>query len=521
VIPGKLYTPEVLLRIAWRRRWLIILPAIAIATTVAGVTYRLPNRYRSDTLILVVPQRVPESYVRSTVTTRIEDRLQSISQQILSRSRLERIIQDFDLYPDRRRTAIMEDVVDGMRSDIQVQVVKGDAFSVSYAASEPRTAMRVTERLASLFIDESLRDREQLAEGTNQFLESQLEETKRQLIDNEKKLEAYRRRHDGELPSQVDANLQGLHNAQMQLQALTDSMNRDRDRRLVLERILADADTVPDSNPPSTAHVTPGDAQPSGGTAADQLSAAEAVLQAMQLKLTPEHPDVVRMKRTIVELQRRAEAEAAARPVSEPPVPLKAGEVARRNRVKEAQGEIDNIDRQILAKLSDEKRLREELAEYQKRIEAAPTRENELIELTRDYDTLQHLYRDLLSKKEDSQISANLERRQIGEQFKILDPARLPQRPTSPDRPRLYLLGIAAALGVGLGLAAVLEYFDRTMRSEEDVRTALNLLVLATVPVLPGLEASKGHHRRVVAVSVTVGAAVVLSAVAVAWRLLR
>jgi capsular polysaccharide biosynthesis protein len=160
VIPGKQYSPDVLLRMARRRKWLITLPALAVAVAVVVVVHFLPNRYRSDTLILVVPQRVPESYVRSTVTTKIEDRLQSISQQIMSRTRLERIIQDFNLYAEQRKTSIMEDVVERMRLDISLDVVKGDAFRVSFTSDSARTAMLVTERLASLFIDESLKDRE-------------------------------------------------------------------------------------------------------------------------------------------------------------------------------------------------------------------------------------------------------------------------------------------------------------------------------------------------------------------------
>jgi uncharacterized protein involved in exopolysaccharide biosynthesis len=299
VIPGKQYTPDVLLHLAWRRKWLIILPALTIAAIVGAVTYSLPNRYRSDTLILVVPQRVPEAYVRSSVTTRIEDRLQSISQQILSRTRLERIIQEFNLYAERRQTEIMEDIVERMRRDIQVEIVKGDAFSVSFTANEPRTAMRVTERLGTFFIDESLRDRELLAEGTNQFLESQLEDARRRLVENEKKLEEFRRQHDGELPTQLDANMQGLHNIEMQLQALLDSANRDRDQRLLLERLVADASV--DNAPPQPAP-TPGDDPATAGPVA-QLRAAEAGLQALLLRLKPEHPDVVRQKRVIEELQ--------------------------------------------------------------------------------------------------------------------------------------------------------------------------------------------------------------------------
>ncbi len=137
----------------------------------------------------------------------------------------------------------MEDIVERMRKEIEVQVVKGDAFRVGFTSSDARTAMRVTERLASLFIEENLRDREVLAEGTNQFLEAQLEDARRRLIENEKRLEDYRSQHSGELPTQLEANIQGQHNIEMQLQALLESVNRDRDRRLALERLLADANT--------------------------------------------------------------------------------------------------------------------------------------------------------------------------------------------------------------------------------------------------------------------------------------
>src|SRR5262245_25680234 len=160
MIPGKKYTPEDIVEIGWRRKWLIAAPLVLAALVALVVVRYLPNQYRSETLILVVPQRVPESYVRSTVTTRIEDRLQSISQQILSRTRLERIIQDFNLYARERRAGIMEDIVEQMRTrDINIQIIKGDAFRVSYISDDARQAMQVTERLASLFIDENLKDR--------------------------------------------------------------------------------------------------------------------------------------------------------------------------------------------------------------------------------------------------------------------------------------------------------------------------------------------------------------------------
>ncbi len=517
MIPGRPYTPELLLKMGWRHKWRIIVPFVAISMTASLITHYLPNLYQSDSLILVVPQRVPENYVRSAVTTRIEDRLQAISQQILSRTRLERIIQEFNLYPDRRQIDIMEDIVERMRKDIDLEVVKGDAFRVGFTSSDPRTAMRVTERLVSFFIDENLRDREALAEGTNQFLESQLEEARGRLIGNEKQLEEYRRAHDGQLPTQTDANMQGLHNTEMQLQPLLDSLNRDRDRRLELGRLVAD-NSVPE--PPDTLGTLPAspDALVPAGTAPEQLRVAQRNLQAMLGRLKPEHPDIVLLKSAIAELQRRVDTESGERSVSEEP-PTSAAEKARRARLLDAKTEIANLDREIASKTAEEKRLRGVLAAYQRRLEATPTREAELSELTRDYSTFQQAYQTLLGKKQESQIAANLERRQIGEQFTVLDPARVPARPSSPDRRKLYLLGLAIALAVGIALAAVTEYFDRTLRSEEDLRLVLNFLVLATIPDIQ--PASRAKRRHLMAASASAAAVLVVGVISVAWRLLR
>jgi polysaccharide chain length determinant protein (PEP-CTERM system associated) len=511
VIPGKQYTPEVALQIAWRLKWWILIPSILVAAGVAAWTRSLQDVYRSDTLIMVVPQRVPESVVRSSQTATLADRLQSITQQILSRSRLEKIIEDLNLYANARKTGIMEDIVDGMRDDIGVEPVKGDAFRVSFSSQDPRTAMRVTERLASLFIDESLRDREVLAEGTNQFLESQLEDSRRQLVDVEKRLEDYRRRHDGQLPNQLEANLQGVHNTEMQVQSLVDSLNRDKDRHLVLERAIADASAA-ESVAPTPAPTTTGPQ-----TAAQQLAAAQDSLQALLLRLKPGHPDVLRLKRTIAELQQRADAEAAEAPVSIETAPGLSPEAIRQSRIQDAKAELAALDKQIAAKTQNEKELRDNIAVYQRRIEATPTSESELTDLTRDYGTFQQTYTSLLAKKQDTQIAANLERRQIGEQFRILDPARLPTRPATPNRPRYYTFGIVAGIGLGLTLAGLLEYFDRRMRSETDVRAALNVPVLAMIPLI---QTSAVKSRRRSPKKTDVAAALILLATDLAARLL-
>jgi polysaccharide chain length determinant protein (PEP-CTERM system associated) len=517
MLPGKKYTPEDILLILRRRFWLLVVPFALVAATTAVVARRLPNLYRSETVILVVPQRVPENYVKSTVTTRIEDRLNSISQQILSRTRLERVIQEFNLYEQERRSAIMEDIVERMRtSEIHVQVVRGDAFRVSYIGREPRTVMKVTERLASLFIDENLRDREVLAEGTNQFLEAQLEDSRRRLIEQEKKLEAYRRQHAGELPEQLDSNLQAVQNTQFQLQSLMESLNRDRDRRLNLERQLEDAST-PLPEPVQAVSAPPNDAQ-EPRTAAAQLEQAQGQLRSLEMRLKPEHPDIGIMRRRIRDLEQKAEAEALKSPLTPGPSPAA---IARQQRAAALRGEIEQLDRQIAQKIDEEKRLRALSGTYQARAEAAPTRETELVELTRDYTTLQAMYTNLLGKREESRIAANLERRQIGETFKLLDPARVPERPFSPNRELITLSGMLAGLVLGLGWVALLEYRDSTLRTDDEVMRVLAVPVLAVVPLMQSDAERRRVFRRRLMVGVGLGSTVTACLAVLAYTFVR
>jgi polysaccharide chain length determinant protein (PEP-CTERM system associated) len=535
MLPGKKYAPEDVVRVVKRRFWLLALPFAVIAAATAVFARLLPDSYRSDTLILVVPQRVPESYVKSTVTTRIEDRLQAISQQILSRTRLERVIQDFDLYAEQRRSGIMEDIVQKMRDDIEVQVVKGDAFRVSYVGGNPRTVMKVTERLSSLFIEESLRDREVLAEGTNQFLEAQLEDSKRRLVESEKKLEAYKRQHAGQLPTQVDSNLQAIQNYQTQIQVVVDSLGRDRDARETLERQIADLEALAalPPPPPPPQPVPQIVRNPGERTAAEELEAARNVLAVYETTKKPDHPDIGIARRAVRDLEKKAAAEAARlekeREKEEAEAKAAAAErrgptpaeFARERQMNEARARIASIDRRLEEGQAQLTKLRAVVAGYQARLEAVPTRESEMIELMRDYDTLQKNYQSLLAKKEDSKIAANLERRQIGEQFKLLDPARLPERPFSPNRQLINMAGLLGGLLFGVVLVGLLEYRDSTFKTDDDVMSVLALPVLAVVPLMESKVDRKVHRRRKFLIGAGLGTTVAACLALVVYTFVR
>jgi polysaccharide chain length determinant protein (PEP-CTERM system associated) len=371
------------------------------------------------------------------------------------------------------------------------------AFRVSYVSHDPRTAQKVTERLASLYIEENLRDRENQAESTSQFLESQLEDAKRRLLEHEKKLEAYRRTYSGQLPTQLDGNLQAIQNAQLQLQSVSDSINRARERRLLIDRQLEDARTLPlPAMAQSPAAAAP-DGVPSMSTG-QQLEAARGRLDLFRLRYTADHPDVKALERSIRELQAKLDEEARRAPAnSAPSKPLSVAESAREKRIRDLQSDLDAVDRQIAVSVADETRLKGVIAEYQAKVDLLPARESDLVELTRDYTTLQEIYGSLLKKREDSKLAANLERRQIGEQFKILDPASLPERPYN-ERQRLLALagGVGGGLVLGLALVGLLEYRDSSFKSEEDVIRVLTLPVLALVPVMVSDQDREDVQRR-------------------------
>ena len=375
----------------------------------------------------------------------------------------------------------MEDVVEQMRKDLNVQVFKGDAFKVSYEGTSPRTVAKVTDQLASLFIEESLKDRASQTEGTSSFLESELEDARRRLQEQEKKVEQYRMKYSGQLPTQLDSNQAALHNTQLQVQSTVESINAARDRRLIVQRELADvqagfsvdASGVAAAAPPPPPVASDGtDGKPVTMTAAQQLAAARNGLTMLRQRgEKDDHPDVKAQLRLILQLQNKVNAEDLQRPVSANTSTenLSPAERLRRKRETDLQDELAQLDKQIAAAQSEEQRLRGAADDIQKRIDAVPARESEFTQLTRDYGTLQTIYQQLLARKEESNISANLERRQIGEQFRLLDPAHVPEKPVSPNRRQIDLMGFGIGLGVAVALVVLLEFSDSTFRTADEL----------------------------------------------------
>ena len=446
------------------------------------------------------------------------ERLPAIREQILSRSRLERIIRDLDLYKGDRSAGVMEDVVGRMRDAVDVKLDSKESFRVSFESDNPTTAQAVAQRLASLSIEENLKEQERTTEGTSQFLEAQLEDAKVRLLEKEKALEAYRQRHAGQLPSQLQSNLQSIHNAQQQLQTISESMNRARERRMLFERQLADAQIV------VPVAATPGGplaATPAPQTTAQQLDAARARREVYQGHYTADHPDMKALERSIRDLEAKLLEEGRTASQGTPARLLTTAEAARQKRVADLQAELDVIDHQLSASQVEATGLRRTINDFQSKVAVLPTRESELVELTRDYTTLQGTYSSLLTKMEDAKLAANLQRRQVGEQFTILDAASLPERPYNRAlRLGLSFSGAVLGLAMGLGLVLFLEIRDTSLKSEEDVTQMLSVPVLALVPMMSS-EREKQHHRKRALMANAAGVVVLLGSVAalVFWRL--
>jgi polysaccharide chain length determinant protein (PEP-CTERM system associated) len=451
--------------------------------------------YWSETTILVIPQRISEDIVRQTITTSVEDRLPSIRQALLSRTRLEALIEEFDLYPEERASMLMEDVVERMRSDVHMSVESGrtDAFRIAYSGRDPQKVVRVTERLANMTIEQSLSYRHNLARDTDEFLDTTLEEARRKLEEQERRVALYQQTHAGELPSQVNSNLQQVNSANASIQASLDAINRAMERRLLLEKQLADLEapgavvTSANSGQPST--VVP-------GSTLQQLTEAQDAFAALEARgLRAGHPDLEAARRRVRDLTQRLEAEtqqsAAAR--ANAPRPMSPAEAQRLARVAELRNEIDEMNRQITRAREEESQARASAQAAQARLDALPTRETDLISLQRDYNIMVNSYQSMLAKREEARIAASLEQRQVGEQFNIIDPARLPERPVSPDRTRLNLMGAAAGLAAGLALVALIEIRDRSFKTDDDVTSVLGLPVLAVVPLM---ESEQDHRQQ-------------------------
>jgi polysaccharide chain length determinant protein (PEP-CTERM system associated) len=508
MLPGKTYKPEEFVQIFRKRIWLVAVPWAIIAAGTAGFGRLLPDEYRSQATIQVVPPKVPEAIMKETRSASLIDRLRATEATIFSRTRLEHLVKEFNLYPEQQKNEIMEDVVARMRRDIKSQPLKGDVFAVQYTGRNPITVMKVTERLASLFLEESLKEGQRRAEGTSSFVEAEVEEKHRQLLEIEAKLTKYKLQNSGELPSQVGSNMAAVSSLQSQLQQNSISLNQDNTRRLFLEREIANLESQPDAVPVTNGAST--DPTTMKGSAAQKLAAAETIKAGVIARgVKPTHIDYIRAERMVAQFKKEADAEALKTPLGTSGTGTAVASLSSRDKALASyREELTALKTNIAAKEAEDKRIRARAAEYQAKVDRTPLREAELTELQREYDTITGIYDGLVGKRESAQMSVNLNRRQIGEQFVLLDPANVPQKPSAPDRMLINLFGLVAGLVVGLSLVALLEYRDSTFKTDSELGGILSLPVLAVVPLMLSETERRSKFRKRLILNLGLGSTV-------------
>jgi polysaccharide chain length determinant protein (PEP-CTERM system associated) len=493
MLPGKIYKPEEFLQIFRKRIWVVAVPWALIAAGTAGVARLLPDEYQSRAVIQIVPPRVPDAIMKASTAASLTDRLRATEATILSRTRLENLVKEFNLYPQEQKTQIMEDIVSRMRRDIRTLPQKGDVFMVQYTGRNPVTVMKVTERLASLFLEESLKDGTRRAEGTSSFVEAEVEDKHRQLLEIEEQLTKYQLQNSGELPSQIGTNMAAISGLNGQLQQNSMNLNQDNTRRLFLEREIANLESQSDAVPVSTGGAT--DPSTMKGSAAQKLAAAEANKAAVIARgVKPTHIDYIRAERLVAQYKKEADDEALRTPLGATGGgSAAAGLSPRQKALAGYREELEALKTNIAAKEDQDKKIRARISEYQARVDRAPLRQAELTELQREYETIKGIHEGLVAKRESAAMSVSLQRRQIGEQFVLLDAAQVPQKPISPNRMTINIFGLVGGLALGLLLVILLEYRDSTFKTDSELGGVLSLPVLAVVPLM----LSDGERRTI------------------------
>ncbi|HZR63813.1 MAG TPA: Wzz/FepE/Etk N-terminal domain-containing protein [Terriglobales bacterium] len=482
MITKKELTLDDYLVILRRRRWLLILPVIMCTVGGYALSRALPARYTSHTVVLVEQPVVPDTYVKPVVSEDLNQRLASMQEQILSRTRLQHLVEQFGMYKEDINRVPMEVLVARLQKSITVkplnptqgtQPAELPGFNVDVTLGEPWLAQRVCTEITSMFMEQNLKLRQQQAEDTTQFLGAQLEEAKTKLDEQDAKLAQFQSRYVGELPENEQNNLTLLMGLSPQLEAATQALNQAREQKAFVESMLAQQlatwqQSQKGQNP---------------ATLEEQLGKDREQLLALQQHYTDEYPDVRKLKKDIAELEARINEQAAnkekqptdAQPKLSTPEPQE---------IQQLRAQLYQADLAVTQKENEQQQMQEQIRTLQGRLQLSPKVQQDFKALTRDYQTALSFYNDLLKKRNESQMATELEHRQQGEQFRVLDPPSFPERPSFPNRPLFDLGGFGAGLLMAIGLVELAEWRDKSMRTKQDIERYLRLPTLAQISLV-------------------------------------
>ncbi|MGD0822839.1 MAG: GNVR domain-containing protein [Desulfomonilia bacterium] len=431
----------------------------------------LPKAYEATTLILVQPQEIPTSYVQATVSEGAGEQVRTLSQEVLSRSNLESVIKEMNLFAlERRRGTPMDVLIASLRRMITITTNEGQrgatsSFTITYRGENQKNVADVTNRLSSYFIDSNLKLRARRASETTEFLQKQLEELKVLLSQEEAKVQEYRNRYLGELPDQLNSNVSTITSLQMRLESLQTSLTEAMNRRLTIQSQLSQAESG-----------TPGTSSQRGIRLADLRNQ----LEEMRSKYTSDYPEIKRLENQISEFEKH---------------PEKASNVLIDPRVADLKNQLNNATMEVDTIRNDVNRIRAQVEHYQGRVEDTPKREQEIAGLTRDYNITQQNYQKLLDRYYEAKRAEDMEKRQQGEQFRIVDFAVPPQTPVSPDPMRIALIFIALGLGTGAGIIVMLEMLDTTVKGVKQLELWSGNIPCITMIPLAQTESDKRRER--------------------------
>jgi polysaccharide biosynthesis transport protein len=486
-----------------RRHLYFLIPLLVGWLAVWGSSWILPARYKSSTMILVEQPSMPRDYVKPNINEDVQQHLQNITQQILSRTRILQIIDELPLYAADHRRFSPDEIVDRMRKDIEVELVQNaekrvTAFKINYSAQDPSVAQQVTSKLTSLFINENLEVRQQQSEGTTKFLEDQLETARQNLAAQEEKVREFKGQHVGELPTQLGSNLQILSGLQSQLQTEERALDTSKQQQVYLETLLREYQTLRSPKGPEGA--------PMGLAAIDQeLDKLKTQLADLTARYKDRFPEVRKLKQQIAAMEKMRDQLLAN------PSPKSSGNPVDDDAARSADGSMGIQDQPQLLQLRNQLRanqiemrnheqmisgLKSKINDYQARLNQEPVREQQLADLTRGYDQSKATYDDLLKKKNESAMATSMELLQQGEHFRMIDPPSLPVKPDFPNRLRFCGIGLAVGLLFGVGVAGGFEMMDDRVYSEHELKDLLPVSVVTEIPVVTTPADERGEQKR-------------------------
>jgi polysaccharide chain length determinant protein (PEP-CTERM system associated) len=476
-----------------RRLKIILIPTLLAPLVGFLVSYAFPAKYTSQALILVQQQQVPQGYVAPVVTEDLSQRVATLEQKALGADRLRPLIQKLT-QQGVLRPGNVDEQIDEIRGGVAIEPVEmvivpspeGKAtnkqfqppnskpqvpgFNLDYTASNPREAQAICAGIADIMLQENLRDREAAAQNTTDFLSRQVDDAKGNLNDLDSKLAAFKRQYMGQLPGDEDTNLKLLSGLNSQLDATTQTLSRAQQDKTYTETLLSQQLAAWQSSQSSS----------SPQTLQQQLALAQAQLITLQGRYTDDFPDVVKTKKQIADLQKQLDQINSA--ANKSTLSNTQSNAADSPEIQQLRNQIHQYNDVIAQATRDQKSLQSQIKILQSRVALSPAIEEQYKQLTRDYDTAQKFYNDLLDKKSQSEMGVAMERDQQGEQMRLQIPADTPDSPSFPNRPLFAAGGLGGGLAIGLGLALLFELRDKSLRNESDVIAALDLPVLSQVP---------------------------------------